>query len=234
MKNIRPEKLYVQVFNEIQHYMVKHQLKANDLLPTEQQMCQMLGVSRNVVREALKAMELMGIVKSVSGVGSVVQEFKTDYFFKYMFCFFLSQDDRRIWEVLSIRRMMELSYLEQAFHSLSPRQLDKMQMAYYMMEDNVEDVYAYHNADQQFHMSIYEQLDNQVLLSILGSVWEVDANFYMEEKKTNVQHSLAKHKKILEAAQTGDYAAFCDAVHQHFQSGKYSEDKQFFEQQNTQ
>lgn len=43
-------------------------------------MCEMLGVSRNVLREAIKALEITGTVKSTPGVGIVIQEFNTDFF----------------------------------------------------------------------------------------------------------------------------------------------------------
>ena len=61
MKNLKEEKLYIQTFREIRSYIITHELKAGDSLPTEQAMCQMLGVSRNVLREAIKSMELMGM-----------------------------------------------------------------------------------------------------------------------------------------------------------------------------
>ena len=55
MKAIKKEdKLYIQTFREIRSYIIRHELKPGDLLPTELEMSQMLGVSRNVLREAIK------------------------------------------------------------------------------------------------------------------------------------------------------------------------------------
>ena len=42
-------------------------------------MCQMLGVSRNVLREAIKSMELMGMIQSCPGRGTVVKEFNLGF-----------------------------------------------------------------------------------------------------------------------------------------------------------
>ena len=70
MKSIRKEeKLYIQTFREIRSYIIRNNLKPGDLLPTEQEMSQMLGVSRNVIREAIKSMELMGMVQACAGRG---------------------------------------------------------------------------------------------------------------------------------------------------------------------
>jgi DNA-binding FadR family transcriptional regulator len=53
--------------------MLRNGLKAGDLLPTEQAMSEMLGVSRNVLREAIKSMELMGMVSACPGKGTVIK-----------------------------------------------------------------------------------------------------------------------------------------------------------------
>ena len=74
MKAIKKEdKLYIQTFREIRGYIIRHGLKPGDLLPTELEMSQMLGVSRNVVREAIKSMELMGMVQACPGRGTEPQ-----------------------------------------------------------------------------------------------------------------------------------------------------------------
>lgn len=81
MKNLRSPKLYLQVYNELRNYIVQNNLKPGDKLPTEMEMCERLGVSRNVLREAIKSLEITGVVHSTPGVGIVIQEFSTDYLF---------------------------------------------------------------------------------------------------------------------------------------------------------
>ena len=62
------DKLYVQTFQKIRAYIIQNNLKPGDLLPSEQSMCEMFGVSRNVLREAIKAMELMNLAATSSRV----------------------------------------------------------------------------------------------------------------------------------------------------------------------
>ena len=51
MEPIRKEdKLYIRAYREIRRYIVENNLKSGDLLPTEQKLCETLGVSRNVLR----------------------------------------------------------------------------------------------------------------------------------------------------------------------------------------
>ena len=55
MKNLKSRKLYLQVYDEIKSYIEKNHLMPGDKLPSEMKMCEMLGVSRNVLREAIKS-----------------------------------------------------------------------------------------------------------------------------------------------------------------------------------
>ena len=87
MRNLKEDKLYIQAFREIRSYIIRNELKAGDLLPTEQNMCQMLGVSRNVLREAIKSMELMGMIQSVPGRGTMIKEFNLDFIFQNVLFF---------------------------------------------------------------------------------------------------------------------------------------------------
>ena len=78
----KEKKLYIQAFREIRSYIIRNGLKPGDLLPTELEMCEMLGVSRNVLREAIKSMELMGMVQACAGRGTEVKEFSLDFVFR--------------------------------------------------------------------------------------------------------------------------------------------------------
>ena len=68
----RNEKLYIQAFREIRSYIMKNHLKPGDLLPTEQQLCAQFGVSRNVLREAIKGEILL--VKTSEGGSKEVSD----------------------------------------------------------------------------------------------------------------------------------------------------------------
>ena len=87
LQNLKSQKLYIRVYDEIRNYIYKNNLKAGDKLPTEMEMCEMLGVSRNVLREAIKSLEITGIVSSKPGVGIIIRDFNVDYSnFAHRFC----------------------------------------------------------------------------------------------------------------------------------------------------
>ncbi|HOQ63999.1 MAG TPA: GntR family transcriptional regulator, partial [Clostridia bacterium] len=72
------EKLYSRVFRQVRAYILQNNLQPGDLLPTEQALVEMLGVSRNVLREAIKSMELLGMVSAQPGRGTTLKAFSLD------------------------------------------------------------------------------------------------------------------------------------------------------------
>ena len=87
---VRDGKLFIRAFREIRSYIIRNQLEPGDLLPTEQEMCQTFGVSRSVLREAIKSMELMGMVQARPGKGTAVQAFTLDFIFQNVLFFNVS------------------------------------------------------------------------------------------------------------------------------------------------
>ena len=71
----RPPLLHVTVQESLRDYIESNGLKAGDPLPPETFLAQQLGVGRNSVREAIKALESLGILETRRGVGVFVKEF---------------------------------------------------------------------------------------------------------------------------------------------------------------
>lgn len=221
MKYLKTEKLYVQVFNELRKYIIINDLKPNDKLPTENELCEMLGVSRNIIREALKAMELMGIIKSIPGSGSIIQEFNMDFIFQYIFYFLVADDKNLIQEILDIRKRLELSYMREAYHTLTDADIAQLRNIVETMKKKWEKEMFYHEDDKKFHMTIFKHLNNKTLNALFEAAWHVDETFETRKKAKYLGRSIAKHERIVEALEKRDLEEFEQAMVAHFESGKY-------------
>ena len=73
-KEIRDERAFNGILNQIIENIQNGSLKAGAALPAERTMAETMGVSRPAVREVLRALELLGIVKPVPGGGNYITE----------------------------------------------------------------------------------------------------------------------------------------------------------------
>ncbi len=224
MKNREPgERLYISAFREIRSYIILNGLKEGDLLPTEKTLCERLGVSRNVLREAIKSMELMGMVRACPGRGTEICRFSMDFVFQNVLFFHVGDDDPAVREMFAIRRILEISYAPMAFAALDQSGVAALEDCVRRMRKSFEETGYFGEEDREFHMLLFRPLNNSVLYSLLDAIWGVDVTFQLEQKRPHLSDSVVKHEKIVEALKRGDPAAFEEAVLRHFSSGKYLE-----------
>ena len=230
MKTIKKdEKLYIQTFREIRGYIIRNGLKPGDLLPTELEMSEKLGVSRNVLREAIKSMELMGMVVACPGRGTEIREFSLDFVFQNVLFFNVGGEDKPVREMFGIRRMLELSYMRQAFNTIREEDIQEMHDCLRRMQESKDDERAFTRADRDFHTTLFRSLDNSVLNSLMAAIWAVDEGFELEKKSPHLASSVPRHVDIVKALEEYDYRAFARAMEMHFSSGKYLRNDSFEE-----
>lgn len=222
MRNLKEDKLYIQTFREIRSYIITHELKAGDSLPTEQAMCQMLGVSRNVLREAIKSMELMGMIQSCPGRGTVVKEFNLDFIFQNVLFFTVGEERKPIQEMLMIRKAIELSYMRQAYLALTSEDIRNIRESLEAIKAKWEQRIFFHADDKVFHMTLFRHLNNSVLNSLLEAIWSVDENFQREEKSKHLDDTIGKHEAIVDALERHDYEPLQKPWRHILPPGKYS------------
>lgn len=218
----RDEKLYTQVFREIRAYILRNNLHPGDLIPTEMELCEMLGVSRNVLREAIKAMELMGIVRSCPGRGTEVCDFGLDFIFQNVLFSTARKSNRTTMELLNIRKKIELGYMREAFHALTDADVRKLRETFERFRAKHAVHEFDHSDDRDFHMAIFTPLGDATLTSLLNAIWQVDATFWLEEKMQFKSAIIVEHESIVHALEAHNEEAFYAAMYVHFSSGKYS------------
>ena len=73
-----------QVEEAIKRYILENNLKPGDTLPTETEMAEMLGTSRTTVREALRVLQFLGVIKTKQRIGPICRPMLT--FWKIALC----------------------------------------------------------------------------------------------------------------------------------------------------
>ena len=218
----RNDKLYIRTYREIRQYIVQNNLQPGDLLPTEQKLCETLGVSRNVLRESIKSMELMGMVRACPGKGTEVQAFNLDFILQNVLFFQVGpQEEHSIREMFGVRKVLELAYMRQAFHAMTEEDVRALRSLADAMRDNWSRGVFFIQEDKDFHLTLFRSLHNDVLLSLLEAIWSVDDGFELEKKQPHLEQTVTKHEAIVAALENHSYPAFARAMEAHFSSGKY-------------
>lgn len=225
MKNLKNRKLYLQVYDELKDYILQNQLKAGDKLPTEMEMCGLLGVSRNVLREAIKSLEISGIVHSKPGVGIMIQEFNADFLFQSLLYNLAGDSQVLLQQTLEVRRTLELGFLEQSFASLLPEDFDLLDeqvdimCKIYEKSERVTPVifgYEFYEADASFHHILYSRTNNDILKSMVDAVWACDKYHKNRVQRSYMEQTVQKHEQIVSALRARSMEAFKAAMHYHF------------------
>lgn len=226
MRNLKNKKLYMQVYDELRDFILQKQLRPGDKLPTEMEMCATLGVSRNVLREAIKALEITGVVSSKPGVGIEIQEFNPDFLFQTLFYNLTSDSESMLDQTLAVRRVLELGFLRESFDTVLPEDIEALWENVRTMERVYEQKSLEHGAvsggmefnkaDAEFHMILHRRTGNKVLISIINAVWHCDRFHRQTVRLKYIEETVMKHRRIVEALENGDRAAYEEAMHMHF------------------
>jgi DNA-binding FadR family transcriptional regulator len=118
----KPPSLHVTVQESLRGYIEDNQLKAGDALPPEAILAQQLGVSRNSVREAIKALESVGILETRRGIGVFVKEFSFQPLLDNL-AYGLGDALRDVEELRDLRRVLETGLIHKTVEMISEEDL---------------------------------------------------------------------------------------------------------------
>lgn len=226
----RTEKLYLQAFREIRQYIVDQNLQPGDSLPTEQQLCQKLGVSRNVLREAIKSMEVMGLIEACPGRGTELREFNDEFLLQNVLCFAGRDQARRVDELASLQKTLELSYMRQAFQSVSPETVAELRACandLRLTEQTSTESFELHH---RFHTLLFRELDNRLLHDLLNAVDAMQLQYHRTGSLPAVPEP-ERVDAIVRALEEYNYQAFAQAMVAYFSGGIFGkQDVIYYEQ----
>lgn len=187
------------VCERIKLYIVEHELKAGDKLPSVNQLIDMLKVSRSVVREALKMLETLGVLRIHAG-GGIFLEVPSFKPFMDQVSFQWKYNDQRIKELIATRRVLELCAVEMAIEHYDLHLLDQLELANKQMEQSITKRKLPVEEDLAFHRALFKATGNQTFFELSDVVSEffnqVRERHFVDVRNTMI--SFEEHKQIVE------------------------------------
>lgn len=203
--------------DRIKQYITDNRLGSGDLLPPEGHLATDLGVSRGSVREAVKALESLGIVEVRHGDGVRVRAFNFDSVFDLL-SYGLVFDPVKAAEILQIRVWLEVAALADAIKQISEAELDQMAALLAQWEEKAarnEDTSA---DDRAFHRLLYRPLDNESLSGLIDIFWIIYHSLPIQSIGIDHQPlvTVQAHRELLAAIRSRDAALATQCMREHF------------------
>ena len=190
------------VFNTLRKAILRGELKPGERL-MEIQLANKLGVSRTPIREAIRKLELEGLVLMIPRKGAEVAQIT----------------EKNMQDVLEVRKALEELSVQLACERITPEQVEEMKMAAEDFRKVLKsgDVTKIAEADVKFHDIIFAATNNQRLITLLNNLREQMYRFrveYLKQKECYPQ-LLEEHDKLIALISGGEVEEACELMGCH-------------------
>ena len=192
--------------DQLLEMVVSGGLEPGDRLPPERELCERLGVSRTVVREALNLLEARGLISIEHGRGAVVSGGNTDAVRETLEVV-LRVRPKVLWELLEMREILEVEISGLAAERATEDDVDAMRVQLERMAALIEAPEGYVDADVEFHALLAKAARNGVLLTMLEPIVDLlraSRRVSASRRPGSALRALGEHEEILRRVEAGD------------------------------
>ena len=219
-----------QLVNRLTMYfadeILEGRLKRGDQIESDRELAKKLNVGRSAVREALKVLDVLGMIDIRLGQGTYITSRETN-FFSVPLSWSLFLDGAQVKSILQVRGALELRAVQLAAQCEDKNKLDKLTDIYYRMQKTFQEskdtenlqnaLQETLNADIEFHTCIAECSGNPIILSMLTTI----RNFLKRVSGTGMvdaeqlQAVVEEHQKLYGAIISGNVDAATETMMKH-------------------
>ncbi|SDJ65625.1 FadR/GntR family transcriptional regulator [Salimicrobium halophilum] len=140
MARSEPEKtkVYEGVLQKLKEFIDNNGVKPGDKLPSERELSEQLKVGRSSIREALRALELLGLIETRRGEGTFLKEYE-DYHMVELLSTFILNRSRTPEELRTAKNMVEKEMIILSMGRLTNEQMDELMMVLFPFRDESHD-----------------------------------------------------------------------------------------------
>ncbi len=215
---IKSQRLYEQVVDRLRFQIFNGTLQDGDQLPNERRLAEEFGVSRTVIREAMKTLVNDGLVEVRTGQGTFVVDDTAKALKNSIHTLMRFGEERnRLRELVELRELLEPGIAALAARRAEARDLERMQSAIDDMEAAMRDVRAYIEADNRFHFHLAIATRNRLIPRILDSIVDLLDELRSEifQVEGGPERGQVHHRRILAAVRDRDATASRLAMEDH-------------------
>jgi len=183
MKNdYNSDKIYILILEKIRELIDEDGLGPGDRLPSERELSETLNVGRSSVREALRSLELLGLIETRKGEGTFLADFRNHRLVEILSSFILTneQSQKDVIETMEMIELAGLMLLLEKDAPFSPPSLDGKRSF----------------RREQFFQAVFERINNRLLYKIWQLIADFKRTIHEQEEKIPVSAFSALIKAI--------------------------------------
>lgn len=214
----------LRAVEQIKSYIRDNNLKADDSLPTENQLVELLGFSRSTIREAIRILQTLDIVEVRHGYGTRVAGMSLAPLIEglvFRVTQSAKQSKAKLIHVVDTREALDMSLGEQLIANRTDEALAEMRAAVEEMKSRGSKGEGFADADLAFHRALLSLIDNPLVTELVEALWyvhmEVVPIMHLNiSTAPQVRHTIQAHEDIIDSIVAGDASAYEDAVRRHY------------------
>jgi GntR family transcriptional regulator, transcriptional repressor for pyruvate dehydrogenase complex len=216
---IKSTRIYQEIVRQVKGMIAEGRLKSGDQLPPERDLAEKFVVSRTSVREALRALESLGLVEIRPGEGTFVREVSVESLIEPLALVMLSQREA-LGELFEARQLIEPALAALAARRATPEDVQEMER---ILEAQAKEVAAGRTGleqDAQFHSAIGAAAHNRAITRIAHAVMDLLRQSREDSLNTpgRPDRSHNDHRRLLAAIRGRDENAARQAMIDHLEA----------------
>ncbi|PRY99848.1 GntR family transcriptional repressor for pyruvate dehydrogenase complex [Marinilabilia salmonicolor] len=198
-----------KIERKVEEAIRQKKLLSGAKLPSEKELCELFGVSRTALREALRRLNARGLIEIKKGSGMYVSEIKIEDAIKSLNLYYdLSFDSDLISQIIDVRRIFEPQISRLAARNRTDEDIKILEQVIEELEtcdpDNTQQEVDTIN---RFHMSLAKATGNPIIIISLEPIYSLlprMRNFIYANVEGEKEFTIEAQKKILDAVKTRD------------------------------
>ena len=209
-------KLYRRIADSVADAIESGQYKLGDRLPTERELAEQFGVSRPTLREAMIALEMLGMIEARHGLGIYVTSNARPAAPTNELDFEIGA-----FELIEARRLFEGEAAALAATAITDDQIRELESLIERMarEEEIQG----EDADREFHMVIARASGNGAIIATIENLWDwrdrsaLARNILTRARGMGLEPRIVEHRRVFEALKAHDPAAARQAMRDHLE-----------------
>ena len=215
-KAIKRRRLSQEIVGQIREFICDGILKPGDRLPAERELAERLEVSRSSLREAMRALELQGLVVSRPGAGTFVSAESLDTLLSMMSAS-MNHERETLNEIFEVRHLLEPQIAVLAAERATTEDIELMEKALDEQEAQISMGETGVQGDTAFHFALAQATRNSALVKVISTIADILRESRDQSLQTpgRPQRSLTSHRHVLDMIRRKDAEGARAAMEYH-------------------